>query len=153
MEPRAPGEDRAPEDRRGPGGKGACSEGDLEEMGHSEGDLEGRGGRRRRGMQGEHRTQGSTAPGGYRAATPLPGLGATSAAGGASRGSHRFGFLLGGEVVVESLGVLPGPPRRARCPGGARRLHGAAAPCAPGAAGGALYNRAARGAPGSNPPG
>lgn len=37
-------------------------------------------------------------------------------------GSHRFGLLLGGEVIVESLGLLPRPPRRAR------RLHSAAAP-------------------------
>lgn len=101
---------------------------------------------------------GAQHPGGIGQPPPSPGWGLPPRAGGhlgggcASRGSHRFGFLLGGEVVVESLGVLPGPPRRARCPGGARRLHGAAAPCAPGAAGGALY-RAARGAPGSNPPG
>lgn len=41
-------------------------------------------------------------------------------------GSHRFGFLLGGEVIVESFGFIPGP---ARCPRGARRFHrGGSAP-------------------------
>lgn len=44
----------------------------------------------------------------------------------ARRSSHRFRLLLGGEVIVERLRLIPGPPRRSRCPGGARRLHGTA---------------------------
>lgn len=44
----------------------------------------------------------------------------------ARRSSHRFWFLLGCEVIVERLRLIPGPPRRSRCPGGARRLHGTA---------------------------
>lgn len=111
----------------------------MEEMGHSEGDLKGRGGWRRLGMQGSTApTLGEHGTRGVSGSHPPPRAGGSLGGGAAARGSHRFGFLLGGEVVVESLGVLPGPPRRARCPGGARRLHGAAAPCAPGAAGGAL---------------
>lgn len=115
-DPREPGGDGAPADTRG------VPRGNPEKMRHPGGP--------RRACRRRDTCRAPAAPAGDGAggAGVAPGGANPPGAGSAARhlgGSHRFGLLLGGEVVVESLGFIPGPPRS---PGGARRLHSAAAP-------------------------
>lgn len=47
---------------------------------------------------------------------PLPGSGPSSVPPNPSPAFYRFGFLLGREIVIESLGILPARRRGGLCP-------------------------------------